>query len=39
MEDVKENIIKMVGEIENKEILMLIQGFVKSGYNEEKAGR
>lgn len=39
MEDVKENIIKMVGEIENKEILMLIQGFVKSGYNEERAGR
>ncbi len=39
MEDVKENIIKMVGEIENKEILMLIQGFVKSGYNEERAGK
>lgn len=39
MEDVKENIIKMVEEIENKEILMLIQGFVKSGYNEERAGK
>lgn len=39
MEDVKENIIKMVKEIENKEILMLIQGFVKSGYNEERAGK
>lgn len=35
----KEQIIKMVREMENPLILKLIYGFVKSGYNEERAGR
>lgn len=35
----KEEIIKMVGEIDSPIILKLIYGFIKSGYNEEKAGR
>lgn len=32
-------IIEMVEKIESSLILKLIYGFVKSGYNEEKAGR
>lgn len=35
----KEQIIEMVKKINNPLILKLIYGFVKSGYNEEKAGR
>lgn len=35
----REQIIDMVGKIDNSLILKLIYGFVKSGYNEEKAGR
>lgn len=35
----KQEIIKMVEKIENELILKLIYGFVKSGYNEEKAGK
>lgn len=35
----REQIIEMVKEMENKKILKLIYGFVKSGYGEEKAGR
>lgn len=40
MEDFyRKQIIEMVGKIDNTLILKLIYGFVKSGYNEEKAGR
>lgn len=35
----KEQIIEMVKKINNLLILKLIYGFVKSGYNEEKAGK
>lgn len=35
----RNEIIKMVEKIENTLILKLIYGFVKSGYNEEKAGK
>lgn len=35
----REKIIEMVRKIDNVLILKLIYGFVKSGYNEEKAGR
>ena len=35
----REQIIEMVKEIDNKLILKLVYGFVKCGYNEEKAGR
>lgn len=35
----REQIIEMVQKINNSLILKLIYGFVKSGYNEEKAGR
>lgn len=35
----RERIIEMVKKIDNVRILKLIYGFVKSGYNEEKAGR
>lgn len=34
-----EQIIEMVKKINNLLILKLIYGFVKSGYNEEKAGK
>lgn len=36
--DYKKEIIEMIEEIENAEILKLIYGFIKSGYEEEKAG-
>lgn len=35
----RERIIEMVKKIDNICILKLIYGFVKSGYNEEKAGK
>lgn len=35
----REQIIEMVKGINNPLILKLIYGFVKSGYNEEKAGK
>nr|DAQ56273.1 MAG TPA: hypothetical protein [Caudoviricetes sp.] len=35
----RERIIEMVKKIDNVCILKLIYGFVKSGYNEEKAGK
>lgn len=38
-EKYRESIIRMVKVIESLEILELIQGFVESGYNEERAGR
>lgn len=34
----RKKIVEIVGKIESSEILKLIYGFVKSGYNEEKAG-
>lgn len=37
--DYVQEIIKMVKKIKNLLILKLIYGFVKSGYEEEKAGR
>lgn len=38
-EEYKEEIVKMVEKIETNLILKLIYGFVKSGYDEERAGR
>lgn len=38
-ENYKKKIIEMVGKINDTTILKLIYGFVKSGYDEEKAGR
>lgn len=35
----RERIIEMVKKIDSVCILKLIYGFVKSGYNEEKAGK
>lgn len=35
----REQIIEMVQKIDSQLILKLIYGFVKSGYNEEKAGK
>lgn len=35
----KEQIIEMVGKIDSVLVLKLIYGFVRGGYNEEKAGR
>lgn len=34
----RKNITELVEKIENQEILKLIYGLVKSGYEEEKAG-
>lgn len=36
--DYKRKIIDMVKDIKNEKVLKLIFGFVKSGYEEEKAG-
>lgn len=36
--DYKRKIIDMVKDIQNEKVLKLIFGFVKSGYEEEKAG-
>lgn len=36
--DYAELIIEMVGSIKSERLLKLIYGFVKSAYNEEKAG-
>ena len=38
MLDYKRKIIDMVKDIKNEKVLKLIFGFVKSGYEEEKAG-
>lgn len=38
-EEYKKEIIRMVEKIETNLILKLIYGFVKSGYNEERAGK
>lgn len=38
MLDYKRKIIDMVKDIQNEKVLKLIFGFVKSGYEEEKAG-
>lgn len=38
-EELKEEIIETVNKIQNKQILILIRGFVISGFNEEKAGK
>lgn len=35
----KQKIIEMVEKINDARILKLIYGFVRGGYNEEKAGR
>ena len=35
----KEEIIRMIEEIEDIKIIKLIYGFVKRGYKEEKAGK
>lgn len=38
-EELKEEIIETVKKIQNGQILILIRGFVVSGFNEEKAGK
>ncbi len=38
-EELKEEIIETVNKIQNEQILILIRGFVVSGFNEEKAGK
>lgn len=38
-EELKEEIIETVNKIQNEQILILISGFVTSGFNEEKAGK
>lgn len=39
MDERKIEIIKMLNEIQNEKIIMLIYGFVKTGFKEEKAGK
>lgn len=35
----KKKIIKMLNEIQDEKVIMLIYGFVKTGFKEEKAGK
>lgn len=39
LNDTKDEIMKMISEIENEKILLILKSFVKSGLKEEKAGR